>query len=184
MDFKLLKRNKIILGIISAICGIFLMIWPMESMSVICTFFGGALALYGIFSIFLFLLHRRRGEAGALSLLPAICTLIIGIWILLQPTGLIALIPTVIGIAVITDGFCNLFETTRLNRQSYRRWWLSLLLGLLTIGLGAVLILKPFGVASFLTIMIGIVLLYNGITDLWIASRIKISYIPSDETPR
>ena len=46
------------------------------------------------------------------------------------------------------------------------------LLGLATIVLGAVLIFKPFGVINTVTRVIGGFLIYDGLSDLWILSRL------------
>ena len=47
-----------------------------------------------------------------------------------------------------------------------------MLLGLISFILGILCIVKAFGVASFAMKFIGIALIYDGISDLWIASRV------------
>ena len=48
----------------------------------------------------------------------------------------------------------------------------ALILGLLTVGLGILLICKPFAALDTAVRLIGAFLIYDGLSDIWIASRV------------
>ena len=49
---------------------------------------------------------------------------------------------------------------------------MALLLGLVTVGFGALLIFRPFAALDTAVMLIGFFLIYDGVSDLWIVSRI------------
>ena len=57
--FKNLKANELISAIICMALGIVLIIWPGTSVKVACMILGGALLLYGVLQIILYLLQRK-----------------------------------------------------------------------------------------------------------------------------
>lgn len=180
MDFKTIKRSNIFLGVIGLIAGIFLLFWPMKSLTFICKIFGAGLLLYGIPTILLFFFNKNKTGSSALFFVIGILAALFGIWILITPESLITLIPTIIGIAIIIDSAFNIAAAMHISRQEGGRWKLSLTFAILTILLGLILILKPLGVANVITMLIGIFLIINGITDIVTGSQIKITTIPGD----
>lgn len=59
------------------------------------------------------------------------------------------------------------------NYQSrYEKRWIALILVIATICFGGVLAFNPFGAVNTLVMFIGLFLIYNGISDIWIASGI------------
>ena len=60
-----------------------------------------------------------------------------------------------------------------LCKEQYDKWWVALILGLVTVGFGALLIFKPFAALDTVVTLIGFFLIYDGVSDLWIVSRIS-----------
>ena len=58
--FKNLKANELISAIICMALGIVLIIWPGTSVKVACMILGGALLLYGVLQIILYLFAKER----------------------------------------------------------------------------------------------------------------------------
>ena len=52
-------------------------------------------------------------------------------------------------------------------------WWLDLALSALTLALGALILINPFGTFAALVTLIGLVLIYDGLSDLWIIHRLS-----------
>ena len=57
--------------------------------------------------------------------------------------------------------------------MSRARWWLDLALSALTLALGALILINPFGTFAALVTLIGLVLIYDGLSDLWIIHRLS-----------
>ena len=98
---------------------------------------------------------------------------VLGGWVILNPGILIMVIPVVIGVIVTVHGVHNLIQALELFKNQYSKWWVALLLGMVTVGLGILLIFNPFEAVNTAIMLIGIFLIYDGISDLWIISRIS-----------
>ena len=168
-----LKKSKLIAGIVSAVLGGVLLFWPGLTMSLICQFLGAALGVTGVLTAAVFFTQPKDSPFRAASLIAGIPLALLGVFIFLRPAFLIEFIPVVVGAIVLFDGAMNLLETFDLMKQKYDKWWISIIFAVLTILLGMLLIIRPFGVARFVMQAIGVIMLYNGISDIFIASRIK-----------
>ena len=143
-----LKKTKLIAGIVSAVLG-------------------------GVLTAAVFFTQPKDSPFRAASLIAGIPLALLGLFIFLRPSFLIEFIPIVVGAIVLLDGIMNLLETFDLMKQKYSKWWVSLIFAALTITMGILLIMRPFGVAKFVMQAIGVIMLYNGLSDIFIASRIK-----------
>ena len=76
-------------------------------------------------------------------------------------------------IPVLLDGVANLYECVTAMRQKTGKMLVPILMAVLTIGLGCFLIFQAMGVAKTVIRLIGFIILYNGVSDLYIASRIR-----------
>ena len=133
---------------------------------------GGALLLYGVLQIILYLFAKERTIYLQGMLLFGIVLAVIGAWILLKPESIMKAVPVIVGIIIVIHGINNAVQSVDLKKLGYGNWWIACLLGLATIVLGAVLIFKPFGVINTVTRVIGGFLIYDGLSDLWILSRL------------
>ena len=168
-----LKKSKLIGGIVSAVLGAVLLFWPGLTMAMICQFVGAALGIIGIITIVTFFTQPKESPFRAGSLIAGIPLALIGLYIFMRPEFLIGVIPVFMGVIILMDGIANLFETFSIMKAGYGKWWISLIFAVLTIIGGLVLIMRPFSVARTLMRVIGAVTLYNGLSDIFIASRMK-----------
>lgn len=76
-------------------------------------------------------------------LLAGIILTVLGGWIIFNPGVLIMMIPVVIGVVVTVHGVHNLIQAMELFKNNYSKWWVALLLGAVTVGLGVLLICNP-----------------------------------------
>lgn len=170
---KNLKANYTISAIVCVMIGIVLIIWPGTSTQVVCMVFGGLLLAYGIIQIVLFLFAREHTLYLQGMLLLGIIFSVLGAWIFIRPEIVIAAVPVIIGIIVIVHGVHNAIQAVDLKKMNYEKWWVALLFGILTITLGAVLVYNPFSVVNTVVRVIGAFLIYDGLSDMWIISRIS-----------
>jgi uncharacterized membrane protein HdeD (DUF308 family) len=178
-----LKKNSMLSGVVSLIIGAVLAFWPGMAMTAVCRVIGAALLIIGIIYIVMHFTNKEHKMAGSAFLILGILLAALGIWIWSKPAWLITLIPLIVGLILIVDGAMNIMESVVTSRQGYGGWWFSLILAILTIVLGILLVYNPFEAASTVTRIIGIAMIYSGITDLWIVSRIdtKIHNVNASE---
>lgn len=173
-DFaKKVKTNSLISALLCVVLGLILLIWPGTAISVLNTLLGAVLAAAGAIDIVLFLAGHDNTLYGVSRLVIGVLLAVFGIWVMVRPGLLAVIIPRVIGALICVHGIADIGSAVTLHRNEYSKWSAALIMGLLTVVLGAVLIFKPTG--SFETVLrfIGAFLVYDGASDVWIVSRVS-----------
>ncbi|MDE7277144.1 MAG: DUF308 domain-containing protein [Lachnospiraceae bacterium] len=170
---KRIKTNVMVSAFICMALGIILVVWPGLSVKVVCMAIGVVLVINGISRLMNFIFGRDGSVFSQMNLIMGIIITVIGGWILFQPGTIIAMIPILVGIIIVIHGINNLQQTVSLCQSRYDKWWVALLLALVTIGFGVLLIFNPFAAVDTLIRFIGIFLIYDGVSDIWIMSRVS-----------
>lgn len=169
---KKVKANVIVSSLLCALLGVVLVVWPGMSMQIVCIAVGVVLVLTGIIRIADFLLIRDGSLYAQTNLIFGIVFAVVGVWIALQPEKVLAIIPIIVGIVIVLHGVHNLQQTVTLFKGHYDKWWVALILGLLTTGFGVLLICRPFAALDTAVMLIGCFLIYDGLSNIWIVSRV------------
>lgn len=169
---KNLKANYTLSAVICVIIGAVLIIWPGTSTKVVCMMLGGMMLIYGIIQIILYFIARERTIYLQGMLLLGIVLSVVGAWILLRPESIIAIVPVIVGIIIVVHGLHNAAQSIDLKKMGYEKWWVAFLFSILTIILGGVLVYNPFSVVNTVVRVIGAFLIYDGLSDMWILSRV------------
>ena len=169
---KSFRFNRAIFSAGAIALGIVLLIWPAGSLLIIAKCVGIILAVGGIAAG---VMYYRDHESAVKSflLVIALVMLICGVVIFLHPEELVKLFPTIVGILVMISGLINLGETFVLSRSKYGKWWISLIIAVITIALGVFIINKAFSLAALITRIAGGVLIFDGASHIWVISRIS-----------
>ena len=160
------KRDYILIAASFLLLGVLFLVFPETSGIIICYTTGGIVCLVGIVKIIEYFKTPVSLADYSLSLVTGLAALAVGIYVLVKPDVLKAVLPTVLGVAAILDGTIKLQNTLDMLRLKDRHWWLTLILAAVTIGLGIALIINPFKAADTLTTFIGIALIITGVCDL------------------
>ena len=172
-DFlKGLKANYTISEILCVLLGLVLLIWPGTTTQIVCMLLGIVLLSYGIIQITIYLFNRERTIISQGMMLLGIVFAVIGAWILLKPEMIIMAVPVIVGVLIVIHGLHNVVQAIALKKDGYVKWWLALIFGLLTVVFGGVLIYNPFEAVEMVVRLIGIFLIYDGLSDIWILSRV------------
>ena len=83
-----------------------------------------------------------------------------------NPSNLMNFICVILGIAVLSDGLFKMQMSLDAKRFGIREWWLIFAFAVIAAAFGIVLIIKPAVSASFLTVLLGICLLLEGILNI------------------
>lgn len=171
--FKKIKTNSLVNAVIYAVLGLVLILWPVTSASMLCLALGAVLLICGIIDVILFLTHRDGSLYSGGMLVLGIILAALGAWIIASPQLVAVLVPRVIGALICIHGAGDLGDAVMLHRANHPRWATALILGLVTLALGAVLVFYSFTVLSTIVRIIGFFLLYDGISDIWITAQIS-----------
>ena len=171
--FHTMKVSFLLAAILYVILGLVLLLWPGVSAVVFCYAFGGVLLAYGVVTVATFFLRDSRLGSLAFELLLGVIAAALGLLFLLRPAIVAAVLPAVLGLFIVVDGLVNLKRALELRRMAYGRWNVPLLLSVGSAVLGLVIVFQPFLAAEALTMLIGAVLVYAGLSDLWTIFRVS-----------
>ncbi|MCQ4866283.1 HdeD family acid-resistance protein [Pseudoflavonifractor phocaeensis] len=175
---KNMKVSFLLASVLYIALGLVLLIWPGITSDLICLSFGLLLLIYGIITIISFFVHDSRLGTFRFELILGIVAAAAGLLFLIKPEFVKSVIPVVLGIYIIIDALLNLKRSLELHSLQYGRWWVILVLSLVSVALGVLILFRPGMTADVLTMVIGGVFVYNGLSDLW--SIFKISRITKE----
>lgn len=170
---KKLKTNVLISSLLCVLLGLVLVFWPGLSIQIVCTAVGAVLMISGVVRIVSYVTARDGSMYFQVNLIFGIIFAVVGVWIVIKPAKVLAIIPIIVGIVIALHGLHNLQQAIDLCQSKYDKWWIALLLGILTIGFGILLICRPFAAIDTVVMLIGIFLIYDGLSNIWIVSRIS-----------
>ena len=169
---KSLKVNYSLSAVICVILGIVLLVWPGQSTQVVCMVLGIVLGGFGLIQIILYLATKEKTMISHSMMMLGVVLAVLGGWIVLKPETIIKAVPMIVGILIVIHGLHNAVQAIDLKKMQYDNWWVALLLSLLTVALGVVLICNPFTIVDTVVRIIGAFLVYDGLSDMWILSRV------------
>lgn len=170
---EMMERLKIDVIISAAVCiglGIVLILWPIEVTMVVCKTIGAVIAFTGAVRIAGYIFQKE--EKHSLHLLFGLVLLLVGVWIFLRPDSIQSIWFIGIGAVLFVHGLEDFKYAVEAKRNGYESWAILILMSLIGMIFGIVCIIDCFGVISITLSFVGIVLIYDGITDIWIISRV------------
>lgn len=172
--FFKLKTNFLVDAIILVVLGLVLIFMPGVTLELLTKFIGGLVLFAGAVAVLSGILSKKQNvlEKNS-SLTVGLIISVIGAWILINPHFFVSIIPVIAGVIILFSGLTNLGQTISLGKNKYGNWWIALILAIGTIAAGVFLVFKPFLAAAYLVRIIGAALVYNGVSNLWIISRMN-----------
>lgn len=166
-DFlRRIKADYLLSSVLCILLGIVFIIWKDGVIDVMGSVFAIVLILIGAVYLGSFFLNL---VTNGVSVLMGIIILAVGIWFLIQPSVIVSLIPIVIGVVLLFHGMRALKETFDAKKYGYNSWGVSFILAVLSIVCGLICIFDAFGVMEKAIIVVGIILVFNGLSNIWIA---------------
>lgn len=167
------RTSSIISALITIALGVVLLVWPDLSVRLLCMLLGAALLITGAGYIISYFARRSKLSAFQFEIILGIVLAILGLWLLLNPDTFITLLQFLFGALLVIHGVVDLQATFHLQGAGYEKWWVALILALLTVVLGAVIIFNPFGSMAALLMLIGAALIFDGLSDLVLIFRLS-----------
>lgn len=167
---KGLRLNITISGLFSIILGILLLAYPAESLTTISRVLAGIIILAGIFII---ISQIFENGFNAMGIAVGGVLAIIGLWIFMAPGAIVSIIPIAIGVLLVVHGLQDLGLAIEATKAHAPRPWLTFIVAIINILLGAVCVADAFNVVAIATRLIGIMLIYDGITDIFTVHKVN-----------
>jgi len=166
--FKL--PSTLVTSIAWVIIGIILLIYPGESLDLICRIAGLLVFAAGVAETAISAVGVRN-IPQFVSVPIGVIIILLGLFVIIRPDLLASVLPFVVGIILLIHSVTSFVSSIQLAASKYSYWWIAMLLALGGIALGVVLVLNAHEAAAFTTRIVGIFLIYSGISGIWIASR-------------
>lgn len=187
--FQKVKWNMIAVAVITAAIGVALLLKPEAVPSAICKLLGWVLIIAGCISCITYVVgsNKKKKESEDGSMEPAsdslwsgrftmlflgVIELAFGIYVLLNTVLFINLLNIVFGVLLLLNGINDVIQAIRMRQMGSQRWADSLIIGIIGLVLAAVIIFNPFQTIKMLMRLVGVALLFDGMTDIYIAFRV------------
>ena len=163
---RYVKNGMLVLSIAFIALGLLLLIMPETSLLWLCYAFGAVVLITGIVCLVQYARLRGSGFAAPFFLVAGVITAALGLFTLAQPQVGASFLPVVFGLFILIDGCSRIGTAVELARRQADRWWLVLLFSVLSIALGILLLVNPFGAAVSVVMLCGVLLIIEGAVNL------------------
>ena len=163
---KKLKWNLILMSVLYLGLGAFLLLVPGTALNVVCYALGAVVLACAVVQLVRYFAVERGVFQSQLTLVSGLVCLGLGAFLIIRSDIVVRILPIVFGLFVIFDSLGRIQNALELRRCQYSSWKGFLLLALLSIALGVVMIVDPFGAMETLVMAIGIILIVEGALNL------------------
>ena len=163
---RYVKSGMMLLSIAYIVIGMMLLIMPQTSLLWICYAFGAVVLITGIACLIQYARIRGAGFTAPFMLVGGVITAGLGIFTLAKPQVVASFLPVVFGIFIVVDGLSRIGSAIDLAKRKGQKWWVLLLLSIVSVALGILLVLHPFGAAVSIVMVCGILLIVEGAMNL------------------
>jgi len=166
-----IRKNPVLLSILMLVFGVILVAKPGLTLQVIVRLLGIGLLIGGAITLWGYFKGTNEEKTSYLNLCGGVLAAAAGFVVLVRPSVIVNLFPTVMGILVLLNGIINLTKTLDLKKNGLINWKPPCILALITIVSGIVILANPFSTMELLVMAIGAALIYNGASSVFIHTR-------------
>ena len=169
------KWQDICAALVLTAGGVIMLLRPALTLEVMARAVGILLIIVGLLFVLAFMLRRGSQVIGYDLILGVVITGL-GIFVCLRSDFVVSILPTIFGICIAISGVLKLQRGFDVKRLGLDSWGYIIIMSLISILLGTIIILNPFGAAVWLMRAIGLSFIYSGITDLITAVYVSWKY--------
>ncbi len=162
------KADMIVTSVLCALLGVALLVWPEKAVDLLCRALAIFIIIIALVQMSMYSISRGR---DSLALMLGCIMILVGAWMFFRPQEMAKLVPIGIGVILIVHGMQDFLLSVESRENGYNRWWIMIIIAALSIFLGIVCIVNAFGFIKLTFRLIGLSLLFDGLTDLWIAIK-------------
>lgn len=164
---RIAKIGYIVMSVMFCIAGALFIALPDISITMIGISMGIAMIVFGIVKLVGYFSRDLFRLAFQFDLELGILLLVLGLIVLIRPDDLMSFICIALGISILTDGLFKVQIALDSKRFGIKSWWVILALAVVTGTIGVFLIFRSAKSAQFLTVLLGVSILAEGILNLY-----------------
>lgn len=147
--------------------GAFLLVEPTASVYIICYLFGGIIIICGGIDLTSYFISRKNRKYFRFDLIKGIAMLILGLFIIIRPEFVSAILPTIFGLVLILDGIAKILSAFDIRSGRDKAWIGIMAFGFVVCILGFITVIYPFTAVTLSMRVIGISLICDGVSNIW-----------------
>jgi uncharacterized membrane protein HdeD (DUF308 family) len=144
-----------------------MIIWPEQVAVLFCYIIGALALIFGIISLVIFFSRDTGTFAPGNGLMIGMFASIFGLILLLKPDNGAVFFSMLVGVFIIVDSIIKIQASFEMRVVGAKRWWINLLISLISTVLGVLLVINPFGSGALLLIFIGITLIIDSLENIF-----------------
>ena len=164
---RIAKIGYIVMSVMFCIAGALFIALPDISITMIGISMGIAMIVFGIVKLVGYFSRDLFRLAFQFDLELGILLLVLGLIVLIRPDDLMTFMCIALGISILTDGLVKVQIALDSKRVGIKSWWVILALAVVTGTIGVFLIFRSAKSAQFLTVLLGVSILAEGILNLY-----------------
>ena len=163
---KKLKWNLVLMSALYLGLGVFLLMKPTTALNIVCYALGAVVLACAAVQLIRYFVVERGVFQSQLTLISGLVCLALGAFLIIRSDVVVRVLPIVFGLFVIFDSLGRIQNALELRRCEYSSWKVFLLLAVLSVVLGIVMVVDPFGTMETLVMAIGLILILEGALNL------------------
>ena len=164
---RIAKIGYIVMSVMFCIAGALFIALPDISITMIGISMGIAMIVFDIVKLVGYFSRDLFRLAFQFDLELGILLLVLGLIVLIRPDDLMTFICIALGISILTDGLFKVQIALDSKRFGIKSWWVILALAVVAGTIGVFLIFRSAKSAQFLTVLLGVSILAEGILNLY-----------------
>ena len=156
-----IKADFLLSSVLCIALGLVFIIWRASVLTIVANVLAVVLIIIGVVYMCSYFLNI---VTNGFSAMLGLVVLAVGIWFLVQPQVVVSLIPIVIGLVLI-------IEAVDARKYGYGGWSVGLIFSIISLIFGIICVTNAFDVMKTATVVVGIILIFNGVSNIWITSR-------------
>lgn len=164
------KKSVMTMILIYLVVGIVLLLFPAVTSKIISFIFAGVILIYGALKVY----NYFKIDAGErlffdkIDLGAGFVSIILGLFLAINTKIVFSILPFLVGAYLVFNSICSIMASFHLKKLGHTTWGSSFALSFVLTILGIVLLLNPFRAHILLVRFIGISLIVNAISDIWV----------------
>ena len=163
-----IKADFLLSSVLCIALGLVFIIWRASVLTIVANVLAVVLIIIGVVYMCSYFLNI---VTNGFSAMLGLVVLAVGIWFLVQPKVVVSLIPIVIGLVLIFHSIRSIIEAVDARKYGYGGWSVGLIFSIISLIFGIICVTNAFDVMKTATVVVGIILIFNGVSNIWITSR-------------
>lgn len=170
--FRRTRVTVILMGTALLALGVAMFVSPIGATLLIVQTVGWILVAVGAVTLLNCWAHRSA-ELRQADLVVGLLELVPGALFVTMPDAFVAAVYVVIGVIILVTGINDVTEALAVRRLGLPGAGWRLVLGVLTLAVGAFVVASPFAMAEFVMLVAAVALIFDGITEILAGVRMR-----------